>query len=287
MTGFAPDIESFAFSEENAREAERIVKKYPAGRQASAVLPLLHLAQAQHGGWLPRAILDYVADYLKMPPIRVYEVASFYDMFNVRPVGRMQIRICTTTPCWLCGSDDVVRACKDVLGIGIGESSEDGRFFLREFECLGACANAPILWVDDDFYEDLDYDSTKAVLDALIRGERPEPGSVTGRIASMPKGGKTTLHLDPHREETAREGPPEEQPGDPALEMEDKGRPDDDVKEHHEKVEAEGRPADDIGETVAGPDQAEAGKDEAAPKKARRSAKRGTKNEQAGDGGDA
>ena len=96
-----------------------------------------------------------------MPRIRVYEVATFYDMFNPRPVGRIQVRVCTTTPCWLCGSDDVVSACKDALGIGIGESTPDGLFFLREFECLGACANAPMLWVDDDFYEDLDYAGTE------------------------------------------------------------------------------------------------------------------------------
>jgi NADH-quinone oxidoreductase E subunit len=257
VTGFAPDIQDFTFSEENAREAERIVKKYPPGRQASAVLPLLQLAQDQHGGWLPRGLLDYVADYLKMPPIRVYEVASFYDMFNTKPTGRIQIRACTTTPCWLCGSDDVVRACKEVLGIGIGESTGDGRFFLREFECLGACANAPILWVDDDFYEDLDYDSTKAIVEALVRGERPKAGSAIGRTASMPKGGKTTLHFNPEREQTARERPREDETGEPADEIENKARPGAEVQEHHEKVESKGRPADGAGENVAGPHEEE------------------------------
>lgn len=256
MSELAPDVTEFAFSAENEAEARRIIARYPEGRQASAVLPLLHLAQAQHGGWLPRAILDYVADYLDMAPIRVYEVASFYDMFNTRPVGRIQIRACTTTPCWLAGSDDVVRACKDALGVGIGESTADGRFYLREFECLGACANAPILWVDDDFYEDLDFDSTKAVLEALMRGERPTPGSQTGRRASMPKGGKTSLHLDPHRDETAQEKPADREGGDPAAEMENKARPEDDVREHHEQVESEGRPADEIGEDAAGSEEA-------------------------------
>ena len=279
--GFAHDVDSFAFSEANAALAEGIVRRYPEGRQASAVIPLLQLAQEQHGGWLPRAVLDYVAHYLEMPPIRVYEVASFYDMFNTRPTGRVQIRICTTTPCWLCGSDEVVRACRDVLGIGIGESTGDGRFFLREFECLGACANAPILWVDDDFYEDLDYPSTRAVVEAVMRGERPKPGSQTGRIASMPKGGKTTLHLDPHQEPTARKGEREEGPGEPALEMEDKARPEEDVKEHHETVEREGRPADQIGEDVAGPDQA---KEQPAGKKPGTGGRRGKASE---DGGDA
>jgi NADH-quinone oxidoreductase subunit E len=195
LTGgsFAPDAEHFAFSEENRERVQAIIAKYPQGSQQSAVLPLLHLAQEQHGGWLPRSALDHVADTLGMARIRVYEVATFYDMYNIEPVGRTQVRVCTTTPCWLCGSDDIVRACKDALGIDVGGSTEDGRFFLREFECLGACANAPVLWVDDDFYEDLDYERTKAILEALKRGERPPAGSQTGRTASMPAGGKTTL----------------------------------------------------------------------------------------------
>ncbi len=189
----APDVESFAFSAENLEKAQAILKRYPEDRRASAVLPLLHLAQAQHGGWLPRAALDYVADFLGMPRIRVYEVGTFYDMFNLQPVGRIQVRVCTTTPCWLCGSDEVIRACRDVLGIEPGESTEDGRFFLREFECLGACANAPVLWVDEDYYEDLDYERARAVLEALKRGERPPAGPQSGRRGSMPAGGKTTL----------------------------------------------------------------------------------------------
>jgi len=189
----APDVEHFAFTPENLEKAREILKRYPEGRQQSAVLPLLHLAQAQHGGWLPQAALDHVADFLGMPRIRVYEVATFYDMYNLEPVGRIQVRVCTTTPCWLCGSDEVLRACRDVLGIGPGESTPDGRFFLREFECLGACANAPMMWIDDDYYEDLDYARTKAVLEALVRGEKPEPGPQSGRRGSMPAGGKTTL----------------------------------------------------------------------------------------------
>lgn len=189
----APEVDEFAFTAESLEEAERILARYPAGRQASAVLPLLHLAQAQHGGWLPKAALDYVAGFLGMPKIRVYEVASFYDMFNTEPVGRVQVRVCTTTPCWLCGSDAVLRAAREVLGCEPGQSSPDGRFYLREFECLGACANAPVLWVDDDYYEDLTYESAKAVLEALVRGERPPPGSQAGRKGSMPSGGKTTL----------------------------------------------------------------------------------------------
>ena len=189
----APDVASFEFTPENLEKAKVILAKYPADRRQSGMLPLLALAQAQHGGWLPRAVIDYVADYLGVPRIRAYEVATFYDMYNTVPVGGIQVRVCTTTPCWLCGSDDIVRAAKDELGCDIGESSPDGRFFLREFECLGACANAPVLWVDDDFYEDLDYAKACAVLQALKRGERPTPGPQNGRKNSMPLGGKTTL----------------------------------------------------------------------------------------------
>jgi NADH-quinone oxidoreductase E subunit len=189
----AAATESFAFSEENEAEVAKILVRYPENRAASAVLPLLHLAQKQHGGWLPRAVLNYVADRLGMARIRVYEVATFYDMFNTEPTAATQIRVCTTTPCWLCGSDDVLRACREVLGIEVGDNTPDGRFYLREFECLGACANAPMLWVDDDFYEDLDYEKTKAVIEALVRGDRPPVGSQTGRQGSMPAGGRTTL----------------------------------------------------------------------------------------------
>jgi NADH-quinone oxidoreductase subunit E len=240
----SPD-ESFAFTPDNDAKAREIIAKYPPGRQTSAVLPLLTLAQEQCGAWLPQPALDYVADYLGMPPIRVYEVASFYDMFNTRPVGRVQIRVCTTTPCWLCGSDDVLRACRDVLGIDVGESTPDMRFFLREFECLGACANAPMMWIDDDYYEDLTYDSTKAVIQALERGERPRPGSQAGRRASMAAGGKTTLFENPHREGKKGRKPG---PGDRDEEPVDKARPEAKVKEHAVRTEKKGRPADEIGD---------------------------------------
>jgi NADH-quinone oxidoreductase subunit E len=238
---------NFAFSKDNDAKARAIVQRYPAGRQASAVLPLLALAQEQNGGWLPQPVLDYVADYLAMPSIRVYEVASFYDMFNTSPVGSTQIRVCTTTPCWLCGSDDVVRACQDALGIEVGESTPDMQFFLREFECLGACANAPMMWIDDDYYEDLTYDGTKAIIEALMRGERPTPGPQTGRRASMPAQRKTTLLEDPHRDgKDKKEGP-----GKPDEEPIDKARPEAEVKEQAVKVEREGRPADEAGERTS------------------------------------
>jgi NADH-quinone oxidoreductase subunit E len=184
---------SFEFTAENLEKAKYHIAKYPPGRQASAVLPLLDLAQRQSGNWLPKAAMDYVGDMLDMAPIRVYEVATFYTMFNLRPVGRWFLQACTTTPCWLRGSDDVVAACKKKLGIGPGHTSADGRFTLIEVECLGACVNAPILQVNDDFYEDLDGASTEALLDALAAGKPPPVGSVTARQGSMPATGQTTL----------------------------------------------------------------------------------------------
>jgi NADH-quinone oxidoreductase subunit E len=184
---------SFEFTPENLEKAKYHIVKYPEGRQASAVLPLLDLAQRQHDNWLPKAAMDYVAGILEMAPIRVYEVATFYTMFNLRPVGRWFLQACTTTPCWLRGSDDIVATCKQKLGIGVGEGTADGQFTLVEVECLGACVNAPILQVNDDFYEDLDAASTEKLLDSLIAGTQPPYGSVTGRQGSMPEGGKTTL----------------------------------------------------------------------------------------------
>ena len=183
----------FAFTPGNLAKAKAHIAKYPPGRQASAVLPLLDLAQRQHGNWLPRAAMDHVAELLDMAPIRVYEVATFYTMFNLRPVGRHFFQICTTTPCWLRGSDDVVAACHKKLGIGVGEMTPDGLFSLREVECLGACVNAPVIQINDDFYEDLDGPATEALIDALRSGKTPPMGSVKGRQGSMPEGGATTL----------------------------------------------------------------------------------------------
>jgi NADH-quinone oxidoreductase E subunit len=185
--------ESFEFTPENFEQAKAHIAKYPPDRQASAVLPLLWIAQEQHGGWLPRAAMDHVAQILEMPPIRVYEVATFYTMFNLRPVGRYLLQACTTTPCWLRGSDAVVQACRSKLGIDVGGTTADGLFTLVEVECLGACVNAPILQVNDDFYEDLDAPATEALLDALRDGKAPLPGSVIGRQGSEPVSGRTTL----------------------------------------------------------------------------------------------
>jgi NADH-quinone oxidoreductase E subunit len=184
---------TFAFTAENQARAQKHIAKYPAGRQQSAVLPLLDLAQRQNDNWLPRAAMDHVAELLHLAPIRVYEIATFYTMFNLRPVGKHFFQICTTTPCWLRGSDAVVAACHKKLGIGIGETTPDRLFTLREVECLGACVNAPVIQVNDDFYEDLDGPSTEALIDALRRGEKPPVGSVRGRQGSAPEGPRTTL----------------------------------------------------------------------------------------------
>ena len=157
------------------------------------MLPLLDLAQRQHDNWLPRAAMDYVADMLGMARIRVYEIGTFYSMFNLRPVGKHYFQICTTTPCWLRGSDEVVKACERKLGITIGETTPDGGFSLTEVECLGACVNAPVIQVNDDFYEDLDGPATERLIEALRRGEMPKPGSARGRQTSAPEGGPMTL----------------------------------------------------------------------------------------------
>jgi NADH-quinone oxidoreductase subunit E len=190
----------FAFDAESDAEITRIIAKYPSGRQASAVLPLLYLVQNQMrretgSAWLPRVAMDVVAARLEMPPIRVYEVATFYLMFNTKPIGKHHLQVCTTTPCWLRGSDEVVAACRSVTGIkGWGETSEDGLFTMTEVECLGACVNAPILQINDDFYEDVDFRITKELLETLQRGEAlPQPGSMTGRQTSAPAGGPNTL----------------------------------------------------------------------------------------------
>jgi NADH-quinone oxidoreductase E subunit len=189
----ATEPHDFVFTAENMERAKQIIAKYPPGRQASAVMPLLDLAQRQCGNWLPRAAMDYIGDLLQMPRIRVYEVATFYTMYNLAPVGKHFVQVCTTTPCWLRGSDQVVEACERNLGIHLGETTADGQFTLIEVECLGACVNAPMVQINDDYYEDLDPASIEKVLDALKRGEQPPAGSVIGRHGSCPQGGPTTL----------------------------------------------------------------------------------------------
>lgn len=197
-----PDVaqpKQFAFDAASEAEIARVIAKYPPGKQASAVLPLLWLVQNQMrretgSAWVPRVAMDVVATRLGMPPIRVYEVATFYLMFNTRPVGRWHLQVCTTTPCWLRGSDAVTEACRKFTGIREwGETSADGLFTMTEVECLGACVNAPILQVNDDFYEDIDAASTERLLAALKAGERSKPGPMIDRQTSAPIGGAETL----------------------------------------------------------------------------------------------
>jgi NADH-quinone oxidoreductase subunit E len=189
----------FEFDAESDAAIETVLARYPAGRQASGVIPLLDIVQRQMkrqtgSAWVPRVAMDVVAKRLGMAPIRVYEVVTFYFMFNTRPVGKYHLQLCTTTPCWLRGSDDMVKACREATGIqSFGETSADGMFTMTEVECLGACVNAPILQVDDDFYEDMDAERTKALIEALKRGDKPVPGSMSGRQTSAPEGGPTTL----------------------------------------------------------------------------------------------
>ncbi len=184
---------SFKFSKENEAKIRRILMKYPKGRQASAVMPLLDLAQRQHDNWIPMKAIELIAQKLDMAEIRVLEVATFYTMFNLKPVGKYFLQACTTTPCWLRGSDELMRAINDRYGITSGQTSACGRFSLLEVECLGACVNAPVLQVNDDFYEDLDYVATNRLLDSL-EADQPLPvGSVLGRSGSEAVGGATTL----------------------------------------------------------------------------------------------
>jgi NADH-quinone oxidoreductase subunit E len=188
----------FDWTSENRRKAQVAIAKYPAGRQHSAVLPLLDLAQRQIGaetgtqGWLPIPVMEFVGRELDMPYVRVLEVATFYTMFNLRPVGKFHVQVCGTTPCMLRGSDDVLEACYK-RGLEKDHTTGDGLFTLSEVECLGACANAPMVQINDDNYEDLTEQSMGAILDALAKGERPKPGPQIDRQTSCPEGGPTTL----------------------------------------------------------------------------------------------
>ena len=190
--------EGFAWTEANAKAGKEIIARYPPGRQMSAVLPLLDLAQRQVGaetgtqGWLPIPVMEYVAKALDAPYIRVLEVATFYTMFNLAPVGRFHVQVCGTTPCLLRGSDEVFAACHK-RGLKKGKTTDDGLFTLTEVECLGACANAPMVQINDDNYEDLTEASMAAILDALAAGKTPEPGPQVVRQTSCPEGGPTSL----------------------------------------------------------------------------------------------
>lgn len=188
------NTETFAFTAENQDAAKVILAKYPEGREASATMPLLTLAQRQNKNWLSPAAIELVSEMVGLPVIRVYEVASFYTMYNLKPVGKNFVQVCTNISCLIKGSDDVFKACKKKLGVGNGETTEDGEFTLLEVECLGACVNAPMMQINDDYYEDLTGETTEKVLDALAKGESPAAGSQAGkREGCQPAGGLTTL----------------------------------------------------------------------------------------------
>jgi len=189
----AGDAGDFAFTPENQALAEAIIARYPQGRESSSTIALLDLAQRQNGGWLSKHAIDYVAGLLQSAPIRVYEVASFYSMFNLAPVGRHLIQVCRTTPCWLRGSDGLTGACLKKLGVGLREMTEDGAFTVMEVECLGACANAPMVQINDDYYEDLTPERMAEIIDLLRAGQEVPVGPQTGRLTSAPEGGPRTL----------------------------------------------------------------------------------------------
>jgi NADH-quinone oxidoreductase subunit E len=204
--------ESFAFTPENLEWAKGQIEKYPEGRQASAVLPILWRAQEQMGGWLPEPALRYVADMLGMAPIRIYEIATFYTMFNLAPVGRHYVQVCGTTPCWLRGANAIKDTCRKLIG-SPDHVTKDGLFSWTEVECLGACVNAPVAQINKDYYEDLTPESLTWILESLKSGRRVEPGPQNGRQASAPLGGPNTL-LDP---ELYRHEDPDDAAPEPAL----------------------------------------------------------------------
>ncbi len=193
MTATLKSTERFGFTAANQKWARAEIRKYPKGREQSAVMALLTRAQEQNNGWLNQAGIEYVAEFLSMPMIRVLEVATFYSMYRLGPVGKHVIEVCTTTPCWLRGSDEVAAAAREELGIGFGETTRDGQFTLLEVECAGACVNAPVCAIHKKYYEDLDGDSMREIIRALRDGKTPKAGPQITRQTSAPCGGLTSL----------------------------------------------------------------------------------------------
>ena len=185
--------ENFEFSKENLKVADDIINKYPKGKEQSAVMALLYIAQRQNENWLPLAALKYVAKYLNMPYIKVYEVATFYSMYNLSPVGKYFIQVCTTTPCMIRGANKLVEACKEKISKNESDLSSDKSCSWIEVECLGACVNAPMMQINDEYYEDLDKEKTLKILDKILKGEKPQPGSYRGRVNNEPENNRKTL----------------------------------------------------------------------------------------------
>ena len=182
----------FKFSTDNLKKAEDILKKYPTKNKKSAVMPFLYLAQKQNKNWIPLAAIKYIAKYLSMPYISVYEVATFYTMYNLAPVGNYFVQVCTTTPCLIRGADKIVKICKEKISTKENEISKDGNCSWMEVECLGSCVSAQMIQVNDDYYEDLDEKNTKEILDSFIKDKPLKPGSFRGRKNTSPEKIKIT-----------------------------------------------------------------------------------------------
>jgi len=187
----------FDFTAETLEQINKLLKKYPPHYRRAALIPTLDLAQRQHGGWLPLAAMNKVAKVLGIPEMQVYETASFYTMFNRDPIGKHHVQVCTTTPCMVRGAYEILDECKKVLGIGAGETTADNMFTLGEVECAGACVNAPLLSVGDDYYEDLTREDVRRILGEFKAGKKPPHGPQNGRRSSEPKGEKTSLKEKP------------------------------------------------------------------------------------------
>ena len=185
--------ENFEFNSDSLEEANKIISKYPRGKQQSAVMALLYIAQKQNDNWIPLAAMKYIGKFLDMPYIKVYEVATFYSMYNLAPVGKYFIQVCTTTPCMIRGANHIVDACKEKISQNESELSSDRNCSWMEVECLGACVNAPMMQINDDYYEDLDKSKTLEILDKILNGETPKPGSYRGRINNEPENNRKTL----------------------------------------------------------------------------------------------
>ena len=185
--------ENFEFNSKSFEIAKKIIQNYPEGKQQSAVMALLFLAQRQNNNWIPLVAIKYIAKFLEMPYIKVYEVATFYSMYNLSPVGDYFIQICTTTPCMIRGANKLVEACKEKISKNENELSKDKKCSWIEVECLGACANAPMIQINDDYFEDLDKDKTIKIIDQILNGEKPKPGSYRGRKNSEPENSRKTL----------------------------------------------------------------------------------------------
>jgi NADH-quinone oxidoreductase E subunit len=185
--------DNFEFNSISLEAAKNIIKNYPKGKEQSAVMALLYIAQKQNNNWIPLAAMKYIGKFLDIPYIKVYEVATFYSMYNLAPVGKNFIQVCTTTPCMIRGAYKLVEACKEKISEKENELSKDKSCSWMEVECLGACVNAPMMQINDDYYEDLDKEKTLKILDKILSGEKPKPGSYRGRVNNEPENNRKTL----------------------------------------------------------------------------------------------